>query len=99
VRVKGDFGTGVVRFQPYVGASLWQGLDHTDETRFSGNGTTQTTLEAKSQFKALEFNAGFSLSAGSRLTGFAEYGRLNSRGDAGMEREGTLLSAGVRFAW
>ncbi len=99
VRLKGDLGSGAVRFQPYVGASIWQGLDHTDDTQFSGNGATQTTLEAKSQLKALEFNAGFSLGMGSRFTGFAEYGKLSSRGDAGMARDGTLLSAGLRFAW
>jgi outer membrane autotransporter protein len=99
VRVKGELGQGLWRFQPYVSASVWQGLDHSDHTRFSGNGLTQTTLETSSQLKAFEFAGGFSVGMGSRLLGFAEYSKLASRGGAGIQRDGKSISAGLRFAW
>jgi hypothetical protein len=99
LRVKGDFGRGAWRFQPYIGASLWKGLDHSDRTRFSGNGSTQTTLDTASELNALEFVGGLSLGMGSRLTAVAQYAKLSARGDAGMARDGTAISAGLRFAW
>ncbi|MET0291046.1 MAG: autotransporter outer membrane beta-barrel domain-containing protein, partial [Steroidobacteraceae bacterium] len=99
LRVKGDFGQPSWRLQPYVAVSIWQGLDHRDRTRFSGNGVTQTTLETYSELKATELAGGLSLGVGSRFVGFAEYSRLSSRGDPGMARDGNALSAGLRFAW
>lgn len=99
LRIKGEFGSGAWRFQPYAGASVWRGLDHRDRTHFTGNGVTQTTLVTESELDALELNAGFSLNMGSRLMAFGEYSRLDSRGDSLVTRESTAWSAGLRFAW
>jgi hypothetical protein len=99
LRLKGDFGTPGVRIQPYVSASLWQGLDHQDETGFSGNGAVQTTLETDTRFEALEYTGGLSVGMGTRLMAFAEYSRLDSRGSGGLRRDAKTIAGGLRFAW
>jgi hypothetical protein len=99
VRVKGDLGTGRVRFQPYASVSLWRGLDHQDETNFSGNGAVQTTLESAGDVAALELTAGLSVGMGTRFMAFAEYSKLNSGSSAGLARDATTLAGGLRFAW
>lgn len=99
LRLKGDLGAGAWRVQPYVSASVWRGLDHQDQTRFSGNGVVQTTLLTDSELDAIEIAGGLSVGMGSRLTAFAQYSRLDSRGDAGLRHEGKAISGGLRLAW
>jgi hypothetical protein len=99
LRIKGDFGSGAVRFQPYVTVSYWHGLDHQDRTRFSGNGLVTSTLDTGSQLQAIEYAGGLSVGMGSRFLAFAQYGKLDSTGDSALRNDAKTLSGGLRFAW
>jgi hypothetical protein len=99
LRLKGMFGAGRTSFRPYVRASVWQGLSHSDRTNFTGGATT-TTLFTRTEARTGEFGAGLTVLMGSRFTAFAEATKIVTMDkEADMTQEGTAASLGLRFAW